>query len=486
MALRGLTNDEKIWNYFLDKGMSKYGIAGLIGNLDCESALNPKNLEDTYERKLGYTDESYTSAVDNGSYSRFVNDCAGYGLCQWTWWTRKQDMLQLAKATGRSIGDIELQLDFLWKELNGGFKPVLNVLMNATTVRAASNAMLLQFESPLDQSVAMQDRRCAMSQKYYDKLSGGSTQQQFVCSIQPVNGYYVFKKCSRIQMTRNFWSYEFDCHGSGCCAETKISAKLVAYCQQIRDHFNTSVTISSPYRCVIHNGGTKNAATNSRHTIGDACDIVVSGHAPREVAAYCESIGILGIGLYETNADGHFVHIDVRDYKSFWYGQACAARTTFGGYAANTNTSGTQNNQQSGILSSGSKGQAVKELQENLIKLGYNVGATGADGEYGYSTMVAVKNFQKKSGFSAADQDGICGAKTKAAIDSAVKNLNQPSANEYIVTANLLNIRSGAGLNYSVIGAARKNTVLQIEKIESGWGYMGSGWVSMQYCQQKG
>lgn len=486
MALRGLTNDEKIWNYFLDKGMSKYGIAGLIGNLDCESALNPKNLEDAYQQKLGYTDDSYTAAVDNGTYSRFVNDCAGFGLAQWTHSSRKAGLFQLAKSSGCSIGDLELQLDFLWKELNGGFKPVLNILMNASSVRAASNAMLIQFESPLDQSISMQDRRCAISQKYYDKLSGGAVENatlvQFVCSIQPVNGYYIFKKGSRIQLTKNFWSYEFDCHGSGCCSETKISAKLVALCQQIRDHFKTSVTISSPYRCIIHNGGTKNAATNSRHTMGDACDIVVNGYAPRVVAAYCESIGILGIGLYETDADGHFVHIDVRDYKSFWYGQACAARTTFGGATVSTTVQPIQNNQNTGVLSSGSRGQAVKELQEKLIKLGYNIGATGADGEYGYFTMLAVKEFQKANGLS---QDGIAGAKTLAAINSASTS-NDESGDKYIVTANVLNVRAGNGTSYRVVGTVVKNTILTIKKLENGWGLTENGWVSMSYLQRKG
>jgi uncharacterized protein YcbK (DUF882 family) len=54
---------------------------------------------------------------------------------------------------------------------------------------------------------------------------------------------------------------------------------------------------------------------------GKAADIVVQGVSSREVAKYAESIGILGIGLYETSADGYFTHIDTRTTKSFWYGQ---------------------------------------------------------------------------------------------------------------------------------------------------------------------
>lgn len=62
--LTGKTNEEKIWNFLVGKGLSKAGVAGLMGNLYAESGLNPKNLQNSYERKLGYTDSSYTAAVD--------------------------------------------------------------------------------------------------------------------------------------------------------------------------------------------------------------------------------------------------------------------------------------------------------------------------------------------------------------------------------------------------------------------------------------
>ena len=56
MALIGKTNEEKIWNFLTSKGLNAYGVAGLMGNLYAESALNPQNLQNTYERKLGLTD----------------------------------------------------------------------------------------------------------------------------------------------------------------------------------------------------------------------------------------------------------------------------------------------------------------------------------------------------------------------------------------------------------------------------------------------
>ena len=128
MGLIGKTTPEKIWNFLKSKGLSSCGAAGLMGNLYAESGLNPQNLQNSYEKKLGHTDTSYTAAVDNGSYGNFARDGAGYGLAQWTYHTRKAALLEYAKAAGKSIGDLETQLGFLMKELTEGYKATLSVL----------------------------------------------------------------------------------------------------------------------------------------------------------------------------------------------------------------------------------------------------------------------------------------------------------------------------------------------------------------------
>ena len=139
-----------------------------------------------------------------------------------------------------------------------------------------------------------------------------------------------YKKGNSTQLSTNFSSTEFDCHGSGCCSLTLIDEKLVNYLQKIRDYFGKPVNVSSGYRCSSHNKNIS-GATGSRHTKGEAADIYIDGVTPAEIAKYAESLGILGIGLYETNSDGFFVHVDTRTTKSFWYGQSEQSRTTFGG-----------------------------------------------------------------------------------------------------------------------------------------------------------
>lgn len=165
-------NEAAIWKYLKAQGLTDAGVAGLMGNIYAESGLNPKNLQNTYEKKLGYTDATYTIAVDNGTYKNFVKDGAGYGLCQWTYWTRKQALYAFCKAIGASIGDLNAQLRFLMKELTESFKSVLGVLITTTSVREASDAVLLQFERPAKMNdPAVQQKRTEYSQKYYDQFA---------------------------------------------------------------------------------------------------------------------------------------------------------------------------------------------------------------------------------------------------------------------------------------------------------------------------
>ena len=164
-------DEKKIWDYFMGKLGNAYGVAGLMGNLYAESALRSNNLQQTYEQKLGYTDATYTSAVDDGSYGGFVKDCAGYGLAQWTYYTRKQKLLDYAKNKKKSIGDFDMQLDFLHKELSESYKAVWNDLKTADSILVASNSVLLKFERPANQSESVQKKRAEYGQKYFDKYA---------------------------------------------------------------------------------------------------------------------------------------------------------------------------------------------------------------------------------------------------------------------------------------------------------------------------
>lgn len=159
-----------IWQFLILKIGNPYGVAGLMGNLYHESALSSINLQQTYESYLGYSDTSYTQAVDNGRYSStsFIEDSAGYGLAQWTYWSRKEKLYNYCKSKGASIGNVITQLEFLYNELSSSYPSVLNTLKNATSVKEASNSVLFYYESPANQSSSVQEQRASTGQKYYN------------------------------------------------------------------------------------------------------------------------------------------------------------------------------------------------------------------------------------------------------------------------------------------------------------------------------
>lgn len=473
-----MTNEKIIWDFLYGKIGNSYGVAALMGNLQAESNLSSKNMENVHESRLGFTDETYVQAIDNGTYTKdqFIHDAVGFGCAQWTWHTRKKALYEYAKSQNKSIGDLTMQLEYLYQELSTSYKSVLSTLKNATSILEASNAVLLKFECPADQSVSVQNKRASYGQKYYDKYAKNENKDG-----ESVMGVKTYQENSKTQLSKNFNSYEFRCGlGSPCaCSTILIDDKLVEYLQKIRDHFGKPITITSAYRCPSYNkriGG----ATQSYHSRGMACDIVVSGVTPREVAKYAESIGLLGIGLYETASDGHFVHIDTRTTKYFWYGQAQSKRTTFGGSSTSTSSSSISSNSTTTTttLSGGMSGSKVKELQEKLIKLGYSCGGRGADGDYGTKTAGAVREFQRKNDL---DEDGIAGPKTLEAIDKAIGSI---SVNKVKVTANVLNIRTGAGTNYAIKGITKKGSVHEILEEKDNWGKISDGWISLEYTEK--
>ena len=466
-----MPNDQFIWGFLKKEGFNDYGAAGLMGNLYAESGLLPNNLQNTFNSKLGLSDKEYTKRVDNGTYTNFVHDSAGYGLAQWTYWSRKQNLLNFAKSKGKSIGDLEIQLQFLTTELRNSYRnSVYNILKTATSIQQASDAVLLNFECPAN-AQAQRSKRVQLGQNYYNKFTKKGENIQMATNT--------YKKGQRVKLSTYFTSNEFDCHGSGCCSSTLINPELVKYLQKIREHFNAPITITSGYRCTTHNSRV-GGATGSRHTKGDAADIVVKGVAPREVAKYAESIGVKGIGLYETSADGFFTHIDTRTTKSFWYGQTCAARTTFGGNDSFTglssNTSTTTNS--SVEISLNATGAAVKKIQEMLQSLGYNI---TADGIFGLKTYAAVRDFQAKNKLTA---DGIVGPKTLAVLEKATSNSN--SSYKVKITANLLNVRLDAGTTNPIVGRVKKDSIYTILQTKDNWGKIDnpSGWISLEYTEK--
>lgn len=146
-------------------GMSHAGAVGLLGNIKAESNFVSNNLQQTYEKKLGTTDKEYTAAVDNGTYPReqFSKDSAGYGLCQWTYKTRKANLYDFAKKQKKSIGDCSMQIEFLINELKNSYKAVYNKLCKTDSIDEAARYVMLKFEKPANVSESAQKGRVKLA-----------------------------------------------------------------------------------------------------------------------------------------------------------------------------------------------------------------------------------------------------------------------------------------------------------------------------------
>jgi len=167
-----------IWNYLIDLTGNSQGAAGIMGNLYAESGLSSTNLQNTYEALLGYDDDTYTQAVDSGSYLNFVSDSAGYGLAQWTYSGRKEKLLSFVQSQGKSVGDLHMQLDFLAKELAEG--GLLKAFCAVSTVEKASEIMLTNFLAPQDQSDEIKDYRLKLCKYYFRKFCPEESAAQLV------------------------------------------------------------------------------------------------------------------------------------------------------------------------------------------------------------------------------------------------------------------------------------------------------------------
>ena len=148
----------------------------------------------------------------------------------------------------------------------------------------------------------------------------------------------------------------------------------------------------------------------------------------------------------------------------------------------NSSSSNSDSNSSSTTLKKGSTGNAVKSLQKMLIALGYNCGSAGVDGDFGNATLAALKQFQKDKGLIV---DGIYGPKSKAALETAYNSLS--STYMVKITADSLNIRSGPGTGYDVVGKIQDHGIYTIVQESGNWGKLlsGVGWISLNYTKRQ-
>ena len=181
---------------------------------------------------------------------------------------------------------------------------------------------------------------------------------------------------------KNFKYNEFKCHCKGKYCNgypVSFSYDLATNLQNIRNHFNKAVIITSAIRCQKWNDSLKGSVKNSLHTKGKAIDFYVKGVSYSTLKSY---VNKLPYNNYTYNISGSVMHHDINPPE--WVEKYNLTR----------------------LLKKGKAGEDVKELQKTL-------GGLSVDGIFGDKTKNKVKSFQKSKGLY---QDGIVGKNTAHAL----------------------------------------------------------------------
>jgi len=161
-------NTKKIYDFLSTTTLSTNGnkpltpaqVAGVMGNMYAESGFNPAAVE-------------VTDRADKG-----------HGLVQWTF--SRWDALQaFAAESGGSWDNIDVQLNFLVKELQGAEKAVLfdREFSNATLPAVAAQRFRVVFERA-DPAVANDTKREGAAIAVFNTYSGSTAQQQSSCTLE--------------------------------------------------------------------------------------------------------------------------------------------------------------------------------------------------------------------------------------------------------------------------------------------------------------
>ena len=136
------------------------------------------------------------------------------------------------------------------------------------------------------------------------------------------------------------------------------------------------------------------------------------------------------------------------------------------------------------VLKYGDEGEDVKELQADLMKLGYDLPRYGADGDFGSETEKAVRHFQQEHQLP---EDGVMDDEDYTALFAALGDVKQVE-----ITGGSVNVRSGPGVNTRDIGTVHKGDLLpyqgETQNVDGRDWYLieyqnENGWVSSKYAR---
>lgn len=449
-----MTIQEHMYRTFRKAGMTIEGACAVLGQIQHEGVFLSNNAEDS----KGRNDTAYTSQVDNGLITRyqFMYDGIGYGYAQWTFPDRKGNLYDFCRARGKSIGDSETQISFLLWEMQHSFPVQWRLVTNSHDLSDISWQLLDKWENP-DGKDRQKPIRYASSEQFYKQFKNLDTEGTSSMTKQEAVNAVLNLARSEVGYCEKASNSQLDdkTANAGAGNWTKYARDL----DKLKNFYNGGKN-GYPWcdifydwlfvKCFGAELG-RQMLCQPLNSAGAGClysvqyykqygrwitgmpepgDQIFFSYAPGEYSH---------TGIVESVSGGVITTIEGNTSESVGRRSYAVGSSTIAGYgrprwelAANASPSDISfgpSESSERILKLGCKGEDVRQLQKDLLKMGYDVGPDGADGDYGDNTKRAVMKFQRQHRLEPVD--GEVGDDTRKVLNEILK---KPESSESSAT----------------------------------------------------
>ena len=446
MAIQTNSIREKVWDTLISIGTTPAGAAGIMGNLHSQSiGINPNAVEGlliTRYKSEGFlswpdgiydpkTWDLYTQRVDNGTISKaeFISPRQytgakhqyGYGMVQWTTAARKERLWSYTRGKGKSISDIQGQIECLVYELKNSFPSVWSVVSKTNTVNEAADIVLTKFESPANADSLKATRR-GYANQYYNLYKNRKVNTTMAKQQITNKTFLAAVRNSYLKAHNGNYRYG-DSHGWPPTSDGVTSCdRLVAdalynmgYTDQPRIANSTSGITVNNVDTYLPRYGFKKITNKANIKPGAVIGVGQNGNQITHVFVVVDYdpksdlCSKYDFGSQDRiRANQPYRNVKLNEWPSRHFIAAYNVPIQEG-------QSSTVPQDQRNYLMKGDTGTAVKTLQNNLNYV-YNYGLE-VDGSFGAKTDEAVRKFQKAAGL---EVDGLYGQASKAKLQSLV------------------------------------------------------------------
>ena len=164
---------QTIWNYLKQHtDLPEVSIAGIMGNMEAESNCESCRLQGDFSTDRSAS-KTYANAINTGAKSvdAASKDGQGFGLCQWTFPSRKVNMINSCRSQGKGVEDEEAQLTFMLAEMQMEFSNMWSRLLSCATIADAAGLMCREYERPAVLNIT---DRTKYGQQIYNQFHGST------------------------------------------------------------------------------------------------------------------------------------------------------------------------------------------------------------------------------------------------------------------------------------------------------------------------